>query len=365
LSRFVTELTLGGPVYDWLGPNFNITFALAVYMAAFGALLGLTTLWALARLEIKLSRLQAAIVFLAHATLLPLAMVTASVWEANGMTSWAWPILFAAYGLSVGVLLAAILRKNDPTFTRRQILLTTLGWTVAYFLGAYLDQILYWTLVESFETAQFMNLAAFTMEAGVVGLIGGLFLMAATKPERGFRVNWKTILAGTLGFGLGNLFANILVAPLEQTIPFGALLFLVWGMIGGAALAIPSKDYKSYLALGLLGGLGMMAGFLATETLGAPEGIREAIIGLALGLFLGFGTRKVPAALTLSLIGAMGYVIRYNLNGFYYSSDLSMAAPVEYTILALTAGLFGAMIGLAWSLLKTDTGAKAQQPAAK
>jgi hypothetical protein len=75
---------------------------------------------------------------------------------------------------------------------------------------------------------------------------------------------------------------------------------------------------------------------------------------MILGLFIGIRTKRVSAAFVLALAATTGYLLRTSLlTEYYYPSNLSMAAPVEFTFLALTAGLMGAIIGLTWSFLNS------------
>jgi hypothetical protein len=198
-------------------------------------------------------------------------------------------------------------------------------------------------------------------QASVAGLLGGIVLFS--QISQGWTINWKTVLGGFLGFGLGNLIANVVAASLEESTLFSALQMLIWGLIGGVLLAVPSKNYKHYLVLGCLGGIGMVLSELAWIALGEPKGI--PILGLVLGLFLGFGTKSASAALILSLVATVGFALRGTLTSYYYASNLSMAEPVKYIFLALTAGLAGAMIGAAWSFLSRAESTASAQEAAK
>ena len=130
----------------------------------------------------------------------------------------------------------------------------------------------------------------------------------------------------------------------------------IWGFFGGAALAFPSKSYGRYLLFGLLGSSSLALGHLLWMALGVSDGIRPIILGAALGLFLGIGTKKPYGALILLLMGTVANTFRYSIsdfyyNNFYHSSDLFMAPIVEYPILALSAGLLGIILGTTWSFL--------------
>ena len=362
LSRAIPEILLGGPVFDQIEENSNTYLAFLIYMSVFGALLGTSLWWILNKTAIKLSRSQVlSIIFTPSLIMTSLTWTAYYFWFVQELGDWIWTVMLTSFGLSIGMFLAILLRKSDPTFNRRQSLTVIFGWGIAFFLSQITQQNLFPSLAQLTSDSRMTYIIALPIEAGLAGLIGSMFLIGQLKVNRYFSVNWKTVLAGALGFGLGNLLTNILVASLEESTLFAALQMLVWGVIGGASLAVPSKNYKHYLALGFLGGIGMMLGYLASITLGNPSGINKVITGMILGLSLGIGAKRVPAALILALVAPMGYILRSALMGYYYPSDLSMAEPVEYTFLALTAGLMGAMIASAWSFLNSDAVGKTSQ----
>ena len=98
----------------------------------------------------------------------------------------------------------------------------------------------------------------------------------------------------------------------------------------------------------------MIVGQLAWVALGEPDGFRATILGATLGLSLGIGTKRPSGVLILSLMGTVAYMFRNSINDFYYASDLSMDPIVEYPILALSAGLLGLILGMAWSFLNSE-----------
>jgi tetratricopeptide (TPR) repeat protein len=322
LSRAIPEILLGGPVFAWIENNSNTYLALSIYMPIFGALAGMCLWWMLHKAAVKLSRRQVLFTTLTPSIMMTTLMLGAYYfWNELNNNNWVWTVMFACFGLSIGTLLAIILRKCDPTFNRNQALTIIFGWGFAFFLGQITQQNLYPSLAQLLKDERQTNIIALPIEAGLAGLIGSMFLIGQLKSVQHFSINWKTVLAGTLGFGLGNLLTNILVAPLENSPVIASIQMLVWGLIGGASLAVPSKNFRHYLALGLLGGLGMMLGYLASIALGNPDGLNRVITGMVLGVFLGFRTRRVSAALILALVAPMGYFLRSILNNYYYTSN--------------------------------------------
>ncbi|MEW6030609.1 MAG: CHAT domain-containing protein [Chloroflexota bacterium] len=364
LCHLATQALVGGMNYKWISEHSNFYIAEAIFKLCFGALIGVAFLWLLVKLEARLSHSQIPWFILAQALLVAILMAAARLWSQRLAESWV--IMWAVYGLLSGFAVASILRRNDPSFTKGRFPLIVVGWMIAFPIG----EIFHWSLVdavqESIKDTQIANIIIYPIRTGISGLIGGLFMVGALNSNQGFRLNWKTILAGFLGFGLGNLLTNIVTAPMEESTFASVLQFLIWGLIGGASLAVPSTNYKHYLTMGLLGGFGMMIGNLISIAFGDPDGINKIIIGMTLGLVIGIRTKRVTAAFVLALAATTGCLIRTSLlTGYYYPSNLSMAAPVEFTFLALTAGLMGAIIGLAWSFLNSAESSTSTQGTAK
>jgi hypothetical protein len=282
------------------------------------------------------------------------SLVGARVIETEFETDWIVDLLFPVAGMLIGTLLLALFHKNKISISTWQSIIMIAGWGLAYRIGQIVGSNIGTNLTTMFNNQTFSNLINWSIEAGIAGLIGSLFTLGQYRNHLGQPNSWKPALIAALGFGLGNLFANIIVAPLEDSILIAALQMMIWGLVGGASLAVPSKNYKHYLMLGLLGGIGMALGRLAWAAFGELGAIRYTVTGLSLGLFLGIATKRVSAALILSLVASTGFLVRNVITNSYYGSDLSMAAPVEYTVLAVTAGLVGVIVGAAWSFLESE-----------
>jgi hypothetical protein len=351
LCHLATQALVGGMNYRWISEHSNFYIAEAIFNFSFGILIGVTFLWLLVKLEAQLTRSLIRWFILAQALLVAILMAAARLWSQRLGESWV--IMWTVYGVLSGFAVASILRRNDPSFTKGRFLLTVAGWMIAFPSG----EILHWSLIDAVQgikETQIANIIVFPIRTGIFGLIGSAFTIGQANMGRGHRTNYSTVLAGFLGFGLGNLLANTVTASMEESTFASALLFLIWGLIGGASLAVPSTNYKRYLTMGLLGGIGMMIGKFISTGLGDPNGIDKIITAMILGLFIGIRTKRVSAAFVLALAATTGYLLRTSLlTEYYYPSNLSMAAPVEFTFLALTAGLMGAIIGLTWSFLNS------------
>jgi len=355
LAGTICELLLGGAAFEWLGENFNYYVSYAVYMLVYGALLGVALWWMLHKAAIALTRSQILATIITPSLALTVFTQVAFYCETEqGFDDWVWLLMYSAFGLALGLFLTMILRKAIPPFGMRQSLLTVFGWGAAFFIGKHTASTLSYGLEQITENTRVINLIAYSVEAGIAGLIGSLFTTGQLRIRPNIYINWKTVLVAALGFGLGNLLVNILFAPFDEELVFKLMQLAIWGFLGGAVLAFPSKNYKSYLILGLLGGIGMVFGQLTWIALGEPEGFRAIILGAMLGIFLGVGTKRPSGALILFLIGAVAYTFRNSINNSYYASNLSMSSVMEYTVLALSAGLMGLILSAAWSLLNSS-----------
>ena len=354
LARALPELLLGGPTWGWIADNTNTFVAFMIYMPVFGALVGIALWWMLRKVFVRLTRYQIlSIILIPSVTITILHLIAFYLRDYIGVDEWVWTVMLAAFGLAIGLLLTVILWQTILTFNNKSSLIIIIGWAFAFLIGKLAKDCLYYPLEQLTDNYRTINLIVLPIEAGIAGLIGSLITIDQLKISPNICINWKTALVGTLGFGLGNLFINILFTSVEDELVFTLIQFGIWGFLGGAALAVPTKSYYRYLMLGMLGSIGMVFGQLAWMALGEPEGFRAIILGATLGLLLGVGTKRPSGMLILLLIGTTAYAFRNTINNFYYASDLSMDLAMEYTVLALSAGLMGLILSMAWSFLNS------------
>ncbi len=351
LASVLIDFLLGGPLYTTIWSYTNSYFASAIYWALYGALTGSVLCWAL-HVRIVLGRKQALTVILACSAILSSLLTISLYGHVQGIEEWIWRSGIITSGLGIGTVIALTLRQSNATYTWKNFLLIILGWGTAFAIGQLVaDSLLSLSGIRTLLIALLSN----TVQASTAGLLGGMFMFSQISGS--WTLNWKTVLAGAVGFTVGNLLTNllnILVEPyFEEGLTASIMQLVIWGFIGGASLAIPSRSAKRYSVLGLLGSIGMLLGLFVWMMLGEPDEFRAIIFGAVFGLCLGIGTKRVSGIVILSIVGAIAYVLRYVLNSFYFSNNPSMGSEVSYTVLALTAGLMGATIGLTWSFLNS------------
>jgi hypothetical protein len=231
-----------------------------------------------------------------------------------------------------------------------------LSWGSGFFLGEQLSGQLQEFFIRIFGDSFGWNIAI-NVNIGFGGMVGGLAMLSNLEVGNHIRINWKTVFASFLGFGLGNLLANTIAVSLEsgpvnvsENI-IASLQMLIWGLVGGASLAVPSRDFKRYLSLGVFGAIGMMLGQFLWNVIE----IQFLLLGATLGLCLGISTKRISSAFILALAAILGFALRGMIMALYYPSNLNTIMLTNF-MLAFTAGLTGAVIGLAWSALsRTDS----------
>lgn len=356
LSRAIPEILIGGPFFTWIEENSNTYTAFAIYIPIFGVLLGFTLWWVLRKAGTTLTHPQILAIIITPAITATILSETAFyIYATILQVEWVWTVMYTGIGLSIGILLSVIFRKNNPAFTRKQFLFTIFGWGFAFYTGQMTQQIyLSYNLGQIIYNERVTNVIAYSLEAGIAGLIGGFLMVGQLRIIPNLHINWKTVLAGALGFSLSNLLVNILFASSGDELNIRVIQFLIWGFLACASLAYPSKEYKRYLALGLLGSIGMAGGQWLWLALGETDSSYSIILGGLLGLFLGIYTKRISGVLILLLFSVIAYIMRYTFDAIYYNSSISQTPAFELTVLALTAGLLGSIIAMVLSLMRSE-----------
>jgi outer membrane protein assembly factor BamD (BamD/ComL family) len=323
----------------------------------YSALFAVLASWFLIRLlRIKLAILISRTETIILAVFWIIGMVTASIFGAYfGLEmeyEWGWMTGWGIGGVIIGFGMWLATKKYSGRNKSIYLITSILGWGGGFFLSDQISWPLQSLLMQFFEEGFSWNVAS-NANFGFAGLVGGLVLSGYLETGHNRRINWKTVLASFIGFGLGNLLANIIATSLESGLGnvsediVAFLQMLIWGLVGGASLAVPSKNVKQYIPLAVLGAIGMILGQIAWNVVE----IQYLLLGTTLGLCIGIRTKKLPAAFILALVAILGFAVRGIIVDFYYSSNLSMSDQTNYIILALTAGLTGLILGTAWSFL--------------
>lgn len=250
-----------------------------------------------------------------------------------------WYFLWALYGAVFGFVVLGILRRRGEIEVPRYFISGIVAWGLAYGISALLGVSISWDLkfqeIIPDESIVYFLLYPILMTFG--SFLGWWFTLAVLKANHGRAVNWKTTLAGALGFGLV-LDADVSMFMVER------------GLIGGAALAYPSRNPGRYFALLATGFLSIvLAYFLAPNDMG----IFFLISGLLLGLCLGLDTRRPSGILICMILGITAFGIGYAISYGPYVLIDSLRSEWELPFEVLGGGLMGALLAAGWSYLKS------------
>jgi hypothetical protein len=248
--------------------------------------------------------------------------------------------------------MSGILRAKGEIADRRLSFAIIIGWSLAYGVAALLGVNTGWALnykgVIGEELALWSQVP-FALTFGA--FIGGWLTLALLKANSHRTVNWKTVLAGALGFSLGILVLIFIFSSGGSQGVQG----LVWGLIGGAALAFPSRNPMRYLTLGLAIGISTA---LVNSLFGDNDVMFFLSCGALVGACLGLDTKRPSGVLTGLILGVIAFGLGFAISSgpYMFSDSLSnqlgsnWAAPLAF----LSTGLLGAVLAAGWSYLKSS-----------
>jgi hypothetical protein len=249
-----------------------------------------------------------------------------------------------------GAITAIVIFRAIPDIPKARLVIITLGWATSLFIGE--------LVIRSFSGVDF------DLAVGVgfcaAGLIGGWVTLEAIRKEPLRRPNWLLIVVSITGFIIGVVLADLIlsVAYESNNLLLSLLGIAIWGLLGGAALGISSRNYRKIALLGAAGAVGMLVGVLIWSALG---GFNDSIIwhlddlhwhsdinlflGLGLGLLLGLTTRRVTAVLILPIVGVAAFLV---------ATFVYMILGGGEVLLGDVAGgaIIGGILGLAWGYLE-------------
>jgi len=163
----------------------------------------------------------------------------------------------------------------------------------------------------------------------------------------------RFVLFGAVGFG-GGVFVGILMATYG---PLIGMLFgpLAGGALGGASLGLASKKRRRVVVLALLGAVGLTLGIIAGLIVGSffnygwPTG---AVVGAIVGGSLGAAYRDWRTILALVVVGAVGCSVGYWL-GHYVRAAIPILSQIrEVGSITITGTFFGAFVGATFAYLE-------------
>jgi hypothetical protein len=173
----------------------------------------------------------------------------------------------------------------------------------------------------------------------------------------------RFILFGAIGFGAG-VFVGIEISV--STLWIGMLLGpLVAGAVGGAALGLASQDRRRVVVLALLGAVGLTVGIIAGLVVGSffnygwPTG---AVVGAIVGGSLGVAFRDWRTIVALVIVGAVGCSVGHWLGHFVRATIPILSQIREVGSITITGAFFGALLGAALGYLESRNSASERRP---
>lgn len=198
------------------------------------------------------------------------------------------------------------------------------------------------------------------------------FVKDLSRAMREDRVNLlKYMLAGAIGFGIGGVIWGFIIPPTTHyPIPFSYTTgSIALGSIGGASLALFSKDIKKMLKFALLGAIGLFIGFIIGVMLCYPFFfLGRGFIAVCLFMLSPLIPNSYKWEFIFSLKPSLAvgefvfvFVVVGAIGGFFYGlaerkniGSFTLSGAIGFGIGSLIAPVIGNLIGMAFnSLLAT------------
>ncbi len=246
------------------------------------------------------------------------------------------------------VALSSALAMRWAKVSTGRIGIVIISWGLAWFggdtLGSYLLSIFGNSIVSAITDALSI-------------LLGLLFTLGVQTEDYGKIL--KTALWGALGFAAGNFVVSL--PPLASLSLPAEFYFILWGLLGGAILEAPSRDWLRILFSAVLCGVGLFAGSLVafrvlpaliSETYVStfPERFamfQQVLYGMGLGLAISLLIRRASAVGILALLGAGMYMMTRALNMEVFHLPPIWSDSVRGALIGLVLGYgYGYMRGV-------------------
>ena len=262
---------------------------------------------------------------------------------------WGWRVGWGVGGLIIG--LGMWLATRSYSHRNKQVYLITsiLGWGFGFYFSEQISGPLQEFFIHFFGDALGRNIAV-NANVGFAGLVGGLILASQLEIGHERNINWKTVFASTLGFSIGVVIVNTIFYNSDRLL---VLQFFLWGAIGSATLAFPSKDYKKYLILASIGGFGLALGnqvYLSLDRLSF-----NIVVWGIFGLILGIYSKNFYKACIIGIFAPLIYNARWGIKTLFLETIRPTHPAIDVAIDAGSALVLGLLIGIIWSFLVDET----------
>ena len=271
--------------------------------------------------------------------------------------SWELPPFGWSLFWYTALTVTVVIKWARPTTSPIHLVIIFLGWALAWktlnVLGVHLDIFktdYTWAIIDALT------------------VLFGLLFTFGIQVEKSLEV-LKTAFFGALGFAVGNFLLDI-IGPL-LTIPI-EITFVLWGLIGGAILEMPSRDSRRILSAAAICGFGSLVGsYVAFDLLSVITGqyansgfaeryaiLRQISLGTGLGLAFGSFIRRVSAIVMLAILGVGVFMVTIVL----FSREFFEISSIPD---AVRGALIGLVLGYGYGYMRRTKPLESKLPVAK
>lgn len=218
---------------------------------------------------------------------------------------WIIAKIFASLFPSVAMIWAKVsVRQTSVIF-----IIWSLAWSGGHLLGVYLGDNFtgdVWAFADAFS------------------ILLGLFFTFGLQSENSAKI-LRAALWGALGFAAGNYINGLSFWGDSLPVEF---YYILWGLVGGAVLEAPSREWRRILLVSITCGLGLLAsGYLGLRILPLITGesyaaayperallLQQILNGICLGLAIGLLIRRGSAIGLLVILGIGMFIVTRPIN---------------------------------------------------
>jgi tetratricopeptide (TPR) repeat protein len=339
-TNLITRLLM-----EQLGLPENPFFSQWFTMPAQSGIAGIAAIWLVTRVGGSLDR-RSALYAIAFCVIWQTAVVQLGTLVDPTYTSWLWMIVSFVMGIGIGLVVCFYTGRARQRFSPSSRLSLVIGWGLASAIGQSTAGVVTGALGSIPTLSIFI-----AIEQALAILLGAWLTVAMIEPTGEQRLYWLTVVGGAVGFGFGNLLTNFLFSTIEGR-SWEVAQVLLWGLIAGAVVALPSKKYKRCLPFAFGTGLAMALPRLLLTGDAAGSLWRWLLTGTLTGLWFGWDTRRPYSLVLCMLLGTVTFSLRFWLNSTFNIFSIEWKG-LSWLALAVTSAVMGAILAAGWSHLRS------------
>ncbi|MGW8225660.1 MAG: hypothetical protein ACWGOY_08000, partial [Anaerolineales bacterium] len=255
-------------------------------------------------------------------------------------------------GFVGGLITATVIYRATHNLPIARFAIITFGWATSFFISRF--------VIEGSVIGP-INLEV-AIGKCAAGLLGSWVTLEAIKESPIYRPKWLLVISSMLGFIIGGMFSEIILmaAVSDENLSLSLLGIAIWGLLGGAALGISTRNFRRIAILAVAGTLGMLIGALFwmvvyesminynLDNFHAVSGL-PTFLGLGIGLTLGISTKRIPSTLILIIAGVTAFGVVTWVYIWVYNN---LGGGQVFLGDILGGALIGSFMGLVWGYLE-------------